>query len=167
MKKVLSLLFLMLFSLALVSALDCPIGLENDSYPGACNLYTDSNGDNLCDLSQEQVNQVISGYVSPTNYYLWQISLISLILYLLSYGLVKEQVYSIVFHKKLWNMLLLVSFIVTALTSILFLLEISYGISITSLNLTFWHIEIGLVMILISIFHTLWHIPYLKSYFKN
>jgi len=145
-------------------ALDCPRGLENDSYPGACSLYTDSNGDNLCDLSQE-VKQAVT-IQNKTNYYLWQISLICLILYLISYGLVKEQVYSIIFHKKLWNMLLLISFIITALTSILFLLELSYGIKITSLNLTFWHIEIGLVMILISIFHTLWHIPYLKSYFN-
>ncbi len=31
---------------------DCPRGLVNDPYPGACREYVDTNGDNICDLSQ-------------------------------------------------------------------------------------------------------------------
>jgi hypothetical protein len=30
----------------------CPFGLINDPYPGQCNLYVDSRGDGICDLSQ-------------------------------------------------------------------------------------------------------------------
>jgi polyferredoxin len=31
---------------------NCPFGIENDSYPGKCGLYTDTNNDSLCDYSQ-------------------------------------------------------------------------------------------------------------------
>ncbi len=33
---------------------DCPKGLVNDPYPGACRRYVDTNGDNICDLSQSK-----------------------------------------------------------------------------------------------------------------
>jgi hypothetical protein len=32
----------------------CPYGLVDDPYPGECNLYIDTDGDGICDLSQER-----------------------------------------------------------------------------------------------------------------
>jgi hypothetical protein len=32
----------------------CPKGLVNDRYPGRCRLYTDRNGNGICDLSEPQ-----------------------------------------------------------------------------------------------------------------
>jgi cation transport ATPase len=46
------LLILFFISAVSVTALDCPIGLINDTAPGSCGLYTDKNTDNICDLSQ-------------------------------------------------------------------------------------------------------------------
>ncbi|MDP8261838.1 MAG: hypothetical protein P9M13_00865 [Candidatus Ancaeobacter aquaticus] len=31
---------------------DCPFGLQYDPYPGRCERYVDTNGDNYCDHSQ-------------------------------------------------------------------------------------------------------------------
>lgn len=47
-----SMLFFTLFAVN-VSALECPIGLVNDTAPGSCGLYIDKNTDSLCDLSQD------------------------------------------------------------------------------------------------------------------
>jgi ferredoxin len=33
---------------------NCPKGLVNDPYPGACRRYVDTNGDDICDLSQSE-----------------------------------------------------------------------------------------------------------------
>ena len=32
----------------------CPFGLQNDPYPGECNLYVDTDGDGICDLSRNR-----------------------------------------------------------------------------------------------------------------
>lgn len=42
-----------MFLISLVSSLGCSRGLENDSYPGVCGLYTDSNKDWSCDYSED------------------------------------------------------------------------------------------------------------------
>ncbi len=49
-------LSIFLFSLNNVNALDCPIGLINDTAPGSCGLYIDKNVDSLCDLSQSLID---------------------------------------------------------------------------------------------------------------
>lgn len=105
---------------------------------------------------------------STSEYYMLELTIIFVLLYVFSLFLVKRQVVSVVANRKFWNALLLLSFLVTALTSVFVLLRLNYGIIITfPLNLVYWHIEIGYVMLLISIFHTLWHLPYLKTYFKK
>jgi len=157
MKKtgIIFLLIILLTSTAL--AIDCPKGLVNDTYPGECGLYTDSNKDKICDYSQElTLNSPIQSQSLSNKYYFWQISIIATIIYLISHFIIGKK--DIVLHKKIWNILLLITFIATALTSILFLFQINTGF-----NNTFWHIELGLIMILISAYHTLWHIPYLKA----
>lgn len=100
-------------------------------------------------------------------YYITWITIIAILFYLASYILSKRGRFSQITHKKIWNFLLLVSFIISALTAVLYLLRIEYGFILNiPFNISYWHIEIGYIFILISIFHILWHIPYLKSYFK-
>lgn len=245
MKNLFTLLVFSLFFISFISAVECPLGEVNDTAPGDCTLYTDTNKDNLCDYSQDitaqtqvDLNELITGKnlktktvqeiatlyqidvisfakkltqsinqevkitdsfqllhdnygLSPdsakeiavalklgqqTNieakeatkeYFTWQIFVILSALYFGSLYLVKKGKISVVKNRKFWNMLLLISFLITALTSIFVVLRLNYGITVSfPLNLVYWHIEIGLAMIVISIFHTLWHIPYLKSYFN-
>lgn len=179
MKKSFLFLFIILFSLNFISAADCPFGLVNDTYPGSCGNYVDSNKDGICDYSQDvpttnliQTTQPIIKEVkeqlqTKTSYYFWQISLAAVLLYLLSVFLYKKKIYSEVTHKKIWNIFLLVSFVIVALTSFVYLFRFDFGIILPFPgNLSRAHIEMGLVMILVSIFHALWHLPYWKCYFK-
>ena len=250
MKKELTLILLSIFLISFISAVSCPTGQINDTYPGDCGLYTDTNDDRICDYSQgiissqaelnaTELHDLISGQdlklktvgevaeiygicsteysyalsqrygfvINPSDsftalhdkgvqpsiakeiaesilgikgesheeeviikavptkeYYMWQITLVLVALYLASLYLVKIGKMSVVRNRKIWNMILLISFIVTALTSIFLLLRLNYGISPLSINLIVPHVMWGYVMLLIAIFHALWHIPYFKSY---
>jgi hypothetical protein len=163
--------------ISLVFAQTCPFGIVNDSYPGSCGRYVDVNNDGYCDLSETEIqtlNQDQNIPVEPktnfhffTKYNLLPLSLVLIILYLISLYLVKKQKLSQVINKKIWNLALLISFIITAITSILYLLYSEFQIkTIDFAVISFWHIELGLIMILISIFHALWHLSYFKAMLK-
>lgn len=165
MKAKISLFFMILLLVSFVNAIDCPRGLINDPYPGECGLYTDLNQDGICDLSQDNLDA--NKNLEPKNYFMWQIALLFFVLYAISILLVKKDILTIVQHRKIWNLLLLISFFITAVTSIILLLNINYGFIINiGGNISFLHIEVGWIMIIISIFHMLWHIPYFKSILK-
>ena len=175
MKKIILILILLLIPSIL--GVNCPKGLINDSYPGSCGAYVDTNQNQLCDYSEvetiqkvdSQKSEVQENFKTPkTNQYYFLLILgVSTILYLTTYFLSKKNKISNVTHKRIWNLLLLISFILTALSSIMLVLKLEYGINLNlPLNITFWHIETGIVMIIISIFHTIWHLPYFKSYLK-
>jgi hypothetical protein len=255
MKKEFAFIILSLFLLSFISAeLICPTGQVNDTYPGDCGLYTDTNSDKICDYSQEtlaattslnatELHDLISGQelklktvkevaeiygicateysfalsqkygfvINPSDsftalnnkgvqpsvakevaesligiekaqieedkpqiktptkeYYMWQTTLILVAIYLFSLYLVKKEKLSLVKNRKIWNMLLLISGIITAFTSIFLLLRLNYGITINfPLNIITVHVLAGYITLLIAIFHTLWHIPYYKSYFTQ
>ena len=163
-------IFLMLiYSSSLISAVDCPFDIVNESYPGSCGRYIDTNGDNLCDLSQETL-RVQSLQIQDKTSFLKTISgtyntipiiFFSTLVYLFTFILVKKGKLSLINHRKIWNYLLLISFIFVALSSILYLLKVDFNFSAGSLSfISFWHIEIGIVMIVISIFHIFWHLYY-------
>jgi hypothetical protein len=172
MKKEVLLIFILLVSISFSTALTCPLGFINDTYPGSCGKYIDRNSNDICDLSEETIvkNAPITenkiDFIKTINgrYYSIPIIILSTIIYLISYFLVKKQKISLIMHRKIWNVLLLISFIIVALTSLAYILQFDYGIStIAFTTINFWHIEIGIAMIMISIFHAAWHISYYKS----
>ncbi|HRZ85515.1 MAG TPA: hypothetical protein P5277_01920 [Candidatus Paceibacterota bacterium] len=161
---------------------DCPKGFTDENCQVMCGTYTDTNKDSICDHSQENPsltsqniqNQQVSNQSSliqsanKSKYNLIPIFAVTLILYLITYFLSKKEKISFILHKKIWNILLLATFLFTAVTSLLYIIKVDYSINSFNLaSVSFWHIEIGIVMILISIFHALWHIPYFKSYIKT
>lgn len=105
---------------------------------------------------------------NTTDYYMWQITLVLTVIYFLSLWLVRKKYISASKNYKIWNFLLLITFIITAITSVFVLLRLNYGITFWfPLNLIYWHVQIGYIMLLISIYHTFWHIPYYKSFFEK
>lgn len=78
------------------------------------------------------------------------ISIILIILYLTMLLLKKYKILNLKLHKKILNIALLISFIITAYTSIAFILRTDFGINIGK---TEGHIRCGIIMIWISIFH--------------
>jgi len=99
-------------------------------------------------------------------YHLIPISLILILLYLITHILSKKKIISTINHRKIWNILLLISFLISGLLGILLIIEINFGIAIPLFfNILFWHVEIGIVMFIICIFHIIERWNYFKNLF--
>jgi len=82
-------------------------------------------------------------------------------IYIASYISAKKKIISMLNHKKFWNYLLLISFLVTGISGIYLVLKINYGWIINfPFNVLYWHVEFGIVMSFITVFHILWHMYY-------
>jgi len=173
-------LVLTMLNISTVSAWDnCPFGEINDAYPGICGRYIDTDNDGICDLSQpnpenrvEQKEELESGNTSiqieskvgRIDYFFIPITLLLVVLYLTSLILSKKKKIKAVQHKKIWNFLLLATFLVSGILGILLVLKVSYGIEIPNYsNALFFHVEFGIAMTFISIFHILWHWKYFRK----
>jgi spermidine synthase len=95
-------------------------------------------------------------------------SLIAIILYLFSYFLYRTGFYTIQIHRKLWNSILAITFLATALAGILLALQINYkwNIPLTGFLLK-WHVETGVAMAVTGLFHLLWHASYYLRLFES
>ena len=176
---------LLLFIVFPVSALawdDCPHGEVDCPSPGECSRYIDIDEDGICDHSQpapenrnntttdiSSSNEILgeteeNSSQSRRTYNLLPISLLLIVLYAISHILSKKKIINIINHRKIWNILLLSSFLISGILGILLVIEINFDIvTILPFNVLFWHVEAGIAMFIISIFHILWH----WAYFKN
>ena len=152
------------FMLVNVSAsADCPYGLVEDPYPGECGLYINEDGDNLCDHSQkvlESSEPVIlervenAAFEDGETYHLVPIFLFLIVAYFLSVWMVKSKMISLFARKKFWNMILLLSFLVSGILAILLILKINSGITFNlPFNVLFWHVDAGIVMLVLCVIH--------------
>jgi hypothetical protein len=186
--------FLVLFCVISASAWDdCPFGLVNDTYPGECGRYIDTNIDGICDHSQ--TFPTTSLYVSTTTSSVFSTTSITvpvaaqpveqkpitgeynflplfagiLIIYFLSEFLSRRGILlSAYTHKRIWNLLLFFTFIVAGLTGILLILRLDQRWDIPFIrDVTFWHVETGLAMTIIAFFHLAWHWKYYLSMLRN
>lgn len=180
MKKIIFILFLLISIPTLSLAWDdCPKDEVDCPSPGDCNRYIDVDNDEICDHSQpapedrdveiintqarEDENLIANNKQNKMTYHLVPISLILVLLYFITHILSKRKIISIVNHRKIWNILLLISFLISGLLGILLIIEINFGIKFPlPFNSLFWHVEVGIAMFVISIFHTFWHWGYFK-----
>ncbi len=101
-------------------------------------------------------------------YLLFPIVIITLILYLATFSLSKLAVIKTVSHRKIWNVLLLVTFLTTALLGLTLVIQVNYKIKIPFLRqLLTLHVDFGIAMTMIAVFHFLWHWSYYMSLFKK
>ncbi|NYB51809.1 MAG: DUF4405 domain-containing protein [Methanobacteriaceae archaeon] len=180
MKKLYVLLLIAILTpIAVYAWNDCPYGLLNDPFPGQCPRYVDTNHDNICDHSQSpgskstntsssivskgnvengsnrsfsKINKAHS--ISNENYYLLPLTTTLTIIYLISYLLYLEKRLKRRIYYKIWNIILILSFLVTGVTGLLMVIFINYGIQ-SSWNLTidFWHAEFAIIMAFSTLFH--------------
>ncbi len=241
---------------------NCPRGRINDPYPGACRLYTDTNGDDICDLSQSKpvesttttslvattttsgepptgdcplgpcvgcracgsisvaavtapadtgdavaVGTVAlvasagsfttstttppsggsedSATVAPTadtqataatnnapsfltHYKISPVALGFFLIYAVSFALYKTKRIRISTHRKIWNVLLLATFLITGIFGLILVIQLDYTLPFTiPINLLFWHVEAGIAMTLISLFHMGWHFSYYRNLLRT
>ncbi len=191
--KLRKILFLLLFSVLIpISTLlgnDCPHGEIDCFYPGACARYIDKDNDGICDHSQTVVennkmdailaltksdsNDKTLDAIEKTNnhservYHFLPISLFLIILYTTSHILSKKKIIRVVNHRKIWNILLLITFLISGILGVLLVIEINFTVTIPlGFNMLFWHVESGIAMFVITLFHIYWHRTYFKNIFK-
>jgi hypothetical protein len=70
-------------------------------------------------------------------------------------------------HRKIWNLVLLISTILSAVLGLFLILNIEFGINITlPVDMLFWHVEAGIVLGIVAIFHIFWHRRYFARILK-
>ncbi len=118
--------------------------------------------------SQSQTEEEEEIVEKEKPYRLIGISAITLICYLFTMLLVKFKVIRKIIHRKIWNTILLLTFLMSCLLGLLLVIQLNYNVfqSIYMSNLKL-HVEFGIAMTLISIIHIIWHLPYFIKLFRN
>lgn len=90
------------------------------------------------------------------------------LLYSLSYFFYRNRYYSIQFHRKIWNILLAFSFLLTALAGLFLALQINYKWDIPFVSTILkWHVEFGIGLAATGLIHFVWHLAYFSNIFKK
>jgi hypothetical protein len=81
--------------------------------------------------------------------------------YLFTYSMYKLNLIKKAIHINIWNLLILVAFIVSGGAGFILIILLELGVSIPiSSDLLYWHVELGLTLALVTIFH-------LHAYWKS
>jgi len=110
---------------------DCPFGEVNDAYPGDCGIYVDTDGDGICDLSQlapedrDGQQEAKESAVGRIDYFFIHIMFILITFYFVSL-LISKKKKKMRQHRKIWNILLLITFLISGIFGILLVLRINY-----------------------------------------
>lgn len=95
------------------------------------------------------------------------ITVISLLLYFVSYFLTKTKYLKFVKHRRIWNLILLVTFFVAGtlgiFMTVIYSFELNVNIPYALLQI---HVGVGTVWFIIAFFHFLWHLTYFKKAIK-
>ncbi|HKK40941.1 MAG TPA: hypothetical protein VJ963_00940, partial [Bacteroidales bacterium] len=92
----------------------------------------------------------------------------AILLYLLSYLFYRAGFYSGNLHRKLWNTILALAFIVTMIAGIFLALQVTYKWDIPIVkSILKWHVEFGIAMSFTGIFHLIWHLSYYTRIFRK
>lgn len=103
-----------------------------------------------------------------SSYYLLTISIIVFVAYIISFFLSRISSIKKSTHKKIWNLLLLITFLVTAILGIILVIQINYKLNFPLLDkILIWHVNFGISMSIIAIFHLSWHLKYFQNIFKK
>lgn len=91
-------------------------------------------------------------------YDLIQIVVVLVLAYIVSYALYRGNRINKSTHGKLWNILILVSFIITAGMGIILAFFADFGLNVSvGININYWHSEIGIAFFTLIILHLHWN----------
>lgn len=177
------LMFLTLIPTATFAWDNCPHNKTDCPSPGECSRYVDIDNDKICDHSQlapenrnlETANaqETNDKNLAATNqnkmtYHLIPVSLILILLYFITHILTKKKIISVVSHRKIWNILLFISFLISGILGIILIIEINFNAKfLLPFNMLFWHVEIGIVMFVICVIHIIERWNYFKNLFQH
>ena len=105
---------------------------------------------------------------SGLDYHLILISLLTIGLFAFTRILVAANVMKLATHRKIWNVLLLVTALVSCLLGLFLVIQINYNVKMDWFRtLKVLHVEFGIAMTLIALFHIFWHANYWKTLLKG
>ena len=92
---------------------------------------------------------------------------ILIVLYILSIWLVKTKKISLFSQRRLWNFILLITFLVSGTLGLILAISIDQKINFAwYLPFLKLHVKFGVAMSVVSIFHLIWHLPYFSTILK-
>jgi hypothetical protein len=104
---------------------------------------------------------------SPVPYPIISISICVLLLYVFTMMLVKTGRIRKITHRKIWNIVLLISFLLSCCDGFYLVLQLNYQWTMSLFPLLLKiHVWAGMVMALIGFIHILWHLTYFKRMLK-
>ena len=153
---------------------ECPFGNINDPYPGSCYRYTDSDGDLICDRSQsppEERSILASTDTSnlvynPNMTYLWGLYIPIAVYFIYWYVMKKANLkkkyafFTEKYFRLFWNVVLFLSFFVSAVTAIIQLYFPGYLASEI-------HKNSGLVMMVVAVLHIFVRRTFFQGFLKS
>lgn len=71
-------------------------------------------------------------------------------------------------HRRIWNVVLLLSFLVCAVLGLILAISLDYKLGLSWYRGMLWyHVEFGIAMTIIGLLHALWHIKYYLNILKR
>ncbi len=99
-----------------------------------------------------------------TVYPLFPVSVITILAYFISLIFTQWGIFTLKSHRKFWNVLLLITFLVSGLLGLLSVVKVNYKLEIPYYDLLLkWHVALGIGMVFIAFFHLSWHWKYFFS----
>lgn len=96
------------------------------------------------------------------------ISFITFVLYSITFILSKLNLLRKIYHRRIWNFILLLTFLLSCLFGFFLVIQINYGFAMEWFRtVLYWHVQIGISMTIISVFHIFWHLKYFKNLLKK
>jgi len=101
-------------------------------------------------------------------YPLFPIAILVILFYSLSFVFSRMGLVDKAIHRKFWNVLLLITFLVTGLIGLLMVVKINYKLNMPFYEqLVGYHVEFGIGMAIIGFFHFWWHLSYYFHLLKS
>jgi spermidine synthase len=98
------------------------------------------------------------------SYHIFVLTFLSIAGYIFSVVLVRKKILALIIHRRIWNYILLISFLISGLLGLVLAFFIDYRLSVAWYREFLWlHVESGIVMAIISLFHIGWHWRYFKQ----
>lgn len=95
--------------------------------------------------------------MSPSYYFVSPVAIILLLVYATSFILYKTKSIRVATHRKIWNILLMATFVIVGASGLILAIGVSQDPPwMLPQWLLFWHVEMGITMAFISFFHLAW-----------
>ena len=103
-----------------------------------------------------------------TAYPLFPVTIVTFLAYFTTWLFSKYDIIPVKSHRKFWNYLLLISFLISGLLGLLSVIKVNYKLEIPLYdNYMQWHVAFGIAMVFIAFFHLSWHLNYYFSFRKK